>query len=142
LLQMEPSVWGWAFAGQTAFIAGITLPFDVRDARLDSPNMRTLPQTMGHSGAVRMGLGFIAFSAAAFLMSDPFPGRWAVSVAAMLPVAFGSVPRRTAYYDILLDGMITLQGGALLIDIAFRTGIMTWTAISHDLCNAETAFLR
>lgn len=142
LMHVEPSVWGLAFAGQTAFVAGITLPFDVRDAHLDPPNMFTLPQFMGNSGAVRLGLALIALSAAVFLWSDAFHGRWAVSVVAMLPVAFGSIPRRAAYYDILLDGLLTLQGASLLLCAAFGPEIMSWAAISSDLCIAETASLR
>ena len=38
-----PAGWGWAAAAQAAFVAGITVPFDVRDAAVDAEAMRTLP---------------------------------------------------------------------------------------------------
>ena len=110
-----PAGWGWAFAGQAAFVAGITVPFDVRDLGVDAPGMRTLPQLAGPSRSIRMALCMVAFSAAAFLIADPAAGRWLVSVAALLAVAVGSVPRKPGYYDGLLDGLLAAQALALLI---------------------------
>ena len=104
-----------AFLGQTAFVAGITVPFDVRDLDVDAPGMRTLPHLIGPSQAIRIALFLVAFSAAAFVSVDLAAGRYLVSAAALLVVALGSRARGTRYYDLLLDGLLAAQGMALWI---------------------------
>lgn len=111
LLGVPPSAW--AVAAQAAFVAGITLPFDVRDLGVDAPSMRTLPQVLGPSRAIRIALCLTAFSAAAFLIADPAAGRWVVSALTLLILPFGVRPRRPFYYDIVLDGLLVAQGLAL-----------------------------
>lgn len=111
LLGVPPSAW--AVAAQAAFVAGITLPFDVRDLGVDAPSMRTLPQVLGPSRAIRLALCLTAFSAAAFLIADPAAGRWVVSALTLLILPFGVRQRRPFYYDIVLDGLLVAQGLAL-----------------------------
>lgn len=112
LLGVTPSAW--AVAAQAAFVAGITLPFDVRDLGVDAPSMRTLPQVLGPSRAIRIALCLTAFSAATFLLADPAAGRWVVSALALFILPFGVRPRRPFFYDIVLDGLLVGQGLALL----------------------------
>ena len=111
LLGGPPSAW--AVAAQAAFVAGITLPFDVRDLGVDAPSMRTLPQVLGPSRAIRIALCLTAFSAAGFLIADPAAGRWVVSALTLLILPFGVRPRRPFYYEIVLDGLLVAQGLAL-----------------------------
>lgn len=100
----------WVFVGQTCFIAGLTLPFDIRDLDQDPLHLRTLPQVHGPHTAIRVALLLLALSAALYVLApQPQWGRMAVAIAAMPAVAFGVVPRKEAYYTWLLDGMIILQ---------------------------------
>jgi 4-hydroxybenzoate polyprenyltransferase len=99
-----------AFAGQTCFIAGLTLPFDIRDLAQDPPHLRTIPQVFGPHTAIRIALLLLALAAALFVLApQPQWTRMFVAVAAMPAVAVGVVPRKETYYTWVLDGLITLQ---------------------------------
>ena len=99
----------WAFVAQAAFVAGITLPFDVRDLTVDDASMRTVPHLFGASTTVRIALLCLALSAVGFLLSDDAAGRWIVSTIGLLVVAFGGKTRGSFYYDVLLDGLLGAQ---------------------------------
>ncbi len=120
--------WGWAtvvlpqagagadpdwavFAGQILFIAGLTLPFDVRDAATDPPGLRTLPQRYGAHSAIQTALVLLASAAAIFVLAPgPHWGRVAVALIAMPIVAAGVRPRQESYYTWALDGLLLLTG--------------------------------
>ena len=106
----------WAVAlGQTLFIAGLTIPFDIRDLAQDPPGLQTLPQWLGAHEALRIALILLAVSAAIFVQTPDQTGRMALSLIALPIVAFGPVPRREAYYTGLLDGLLILQGPLVAI---------------------------
>ena len=45
-LRSDELIW-WIFIARVLYIAGLTIPFDVRDLNVDDDNMRTLPMMMG-----------------------------------------------------------------------------------------------
>ncbi len=98
---------------QVLFVAGITVPFDVRDVNLDPSEFRTWPQRWGASGSTRIALFLLAISASGFVVSDLNWGRAAVAIAAMPIVAWTVRPRKEAVYSLLLDGLLILQGSAV-----------------------------
>lgn len=106
----------WAVAlGQFLFIAGLTIPFDIRDLAQDPPGLRTLPQWLGAHESLRIALILLAASAAIFVQTPDQTGRMALSLIALPIVAFGPVPRREAYYTWLLDGLLILQGPLVVL---------------------------
>lgn len=105
-------LWGVAIS-QLLFVAGITVPFDVRDIRIDPPEFRTWPQRWGASSSIRIALFLLAISASGFVVFDLNWGRAAVAIAALPIVAWTVRPRKEAVYSLLLDGLLILQGSAV-----------------------------
>ncbi|MGB1074934.1 MAG: hypothetical protein ACPGYK_02010 [Flavobacteriales bacterium] len=104
----------WAFAGQMLFIAGITIPFDVRDMNQDADALGTLPQRIGAHRAIRLALLLLAISAGIFVVAPQIEWvRMGTAVGAMPIVAWGVVPRNEAYYTFALDGMLVVQAVAI-----------------------------
>ncbi|MDE0978385.1 MAG: hypothetical protein OSA78_00175 [Flavobacteriales bacterium] len=105
-------LWGIAIS-QALFVAGITVPFDVRDVRLDPHEFQTWPQRWGASSSIRIALFLLAISASGFVVFDLNWGRAAVAILALPVVAWTIRPRKEAAYSILLDGLLILQGSAV-----------------------------
>jgi len=104
----------WAFSGQMLFIAGITVPFDVRDMNQDADALGTLPQRLGAHRAIRLALFMLAISAGIFVATPQIEWvRMGIAVGAMPIVAWGVVPRNEAYYTFALDGMLMVQALAI-----------------------------
>ena len=110
------------------FIAALSIPFDMRDAELDHPYQKTLPQVLGLLGARNAASVAVIVSGlfSLFLWMDGLYTNaqvlaLAVSQLAALAAVFRSVTvdasgvkvRREPYYSGLLDGLIVLQ--ALLV---------------------------
>lgn len=104
--------WGIAFS-QALFVAGITVPFDVRDLNLDPTGFQTLPQLWGASPSIRIALFLLASSALGFVFFDLNMGRVVVALLALPIVAWTVRPRKEAVYSLLLDGLLILQGSAV-----------------------------
>ena len=107
------NLWGVALS-QTLFVAGITVPFDVRDLDLDPPEFQTWPQRWGASRSIRIALFLLAISAAGFVLFDLNLGRAMISLLALPLVAWTVRPRKEAVYSLMLDGLFILQGSAVL----------------------------
>ena len=111
------------FLQQGAFIVALTIPFDVRDLKTDFPHQRTLPMVFGVSRSIKIAQNamILAFIFAFFNYLIGFFGfpemlvQLGVSMLGVLLVRRGTIHRSPLYYSILLDGMIILQGAALLL---------------------------
>jgi hypothetical protein len=104
--------WGIAIS-QALFVAGITVPFDVRDLNLDPTEFQTWPQLWGASPSIRIALFLLASSALGFVFFDLNMGRVVVALLALPIVAWTVRPRKEAVYSLLLDGLLILQGSAV-----------------------------
>lgn len=111
------------FLQQGAFIVALTIPFDVRDLKTDYEYQRTLPMVFGVSRSIKIAENamIFAFVFAFFNYLIGFFGfpqmlvQLGISIIGVLLVRRGKIHRRPLYYSILLDGMIILQGVALLM---------------------------
>lgn len=112
-------LWGLA-CSQILFVAGITVPFDVRDLNLDPREFQTWPQRWGAFKSIRIALLLLALSAGGFVLFDVNWGRASVAILALPLVAWTVRPRKEAVYSLLLDGLLILQGSAVL-----------WFGVSH-----------
>src|SRR5690554_4135412 len=107
---------------QGAFIVALTIPFDVRDLKSDYLYQRTLPMVFGVQSSIRFAQNAMV---AAFIFAFfnyligffAFPQMLAqlgISAIGYFLVAHGKLPRKPLYYSIALDGMILLQGIAVV----------------------------
>lgn len=109
----SPVAWGMG-ASQFLFVAGITVPFDVRDISIDPHSLQTWPQRFGSSHAIRRACLVLAVSACGFYLCDPHWIRAGVAAVTMPFVAWSVMPRREVFYSLLLDGLLIAQGVAVL----------------------------
>ena len=101
-----PETWGWLVLERALVIAALTLPFDLRDATWDSPEMRTWPQWLGPSGTRALGVGFLA---GAVVMRTAGMGHGWIACAALWPMALAvglAKPDRPAGYFVVLDACL------------------------------------
>ncbi|MDE0871836.1 MAG: hypothetical protein OSA37_07955 [Flavobacteriales bacterium] len=104
--------WG-SLTAQILFIAGITVPFDVRDLFIDPKHFQTLPQRFGSSESIRRAIIFLALSAGLFVAFDLNWGRAILAALSMPLVAWAVRPRKESIYSLWLDGLLILQGAAV-----------------------------
>ncbi|MCH2216446.1 MAG: hypothetical protein MK086_14880 [Flavobacteriales bacterium] len=108
---------------QGFFVASLTIPFDIRDLRFDSPSQQTIPQILGVKRAVNLSLVFLVIS---FLCSLLFyhygsvPMSVFAAYAASLCVSAMILQRANPsnddlYFTIFVDGMIILQAGMIIL---------------------------
>lgn len=103
---------------QGCLILALTIPFDIRDQRLDNEIQHTLPMDMGlrrsRKMAQRAMIGVFVFCFLNFLMGffafQQMLGQLGISIIGYVVVGFGWKIRDSLYYSIVLDGMIVLQG--------------------------------
>ena len=105
---------GWTVAAsvavQTAFVAGLTLPFDVRDLPIDPVALQTVPQRTGIRWTAAMALVLVALSSLGFMHLDPHLGRAGAGLAAAGGIAMTRRIQREWVYSLWLDGCLILQG--------------------------------
>ena len=107
------------------YIAGITIPFDVRDLSIDSINMKTVPQQIGEKRALQravilvVGSGVIWAGLIIMEAVNQIVG-YSLLVHAIITIPFVSpflagINRSEFYYSIILDGLISFQFVILLL---------------------------
>lgn len=96
------------------FIAGLTLPFDIRDAQDDrQQGLATLATTAG-PGTVRVVASIVLAPAGAFAGYDHAAG-WA-AIAAVCVALLASPRRPDAFYSVGLDGLVFAWAAATWAD--------------------------
>lgn len=108
------------FAAQTAFVAGITLPFDVRDVGIDSSALKTMPQVVGLRFAGLLALGLVSISGLLFFSIDPGWGRVAATGFALVGILISMRHSSEWVCSLWLDGCLILQG--VLAFLTFNAG--------------------
>ena len=97
-------------AVQTVFVAGLTLPFDVRDLPIDPIALKTVPQRTGIRSTSTLALTLVALSSLGFVFLDPHLGRACAGLAAAGGIVVAARIRREWVYSLWLDGCLILQG--------------------------------
>jgi len=101
------------------YIAGITIPFDVRDLSIDSINMKTIPQQIGEKRALQRAVILVVGSGitwAVLIMMEAVNQivGYSLLVHVIITIPFVSPllagrNRSEFYYSIILDGLISFQ---------------------------------
>ena len=107
------------------YIAGITIPFDVRDLNIDSVNMKTMPQQIGTKRSLQRAVILVGGSGvlwAGLLIMGAIPQivGYSLLIHAIISIPFVSPilagrNRSEFYYSIVLDGLISFQFVILLL---------------------------
>ena len=107
------------------YIAGITIPFDVRDLNIDSVNMKTMPQQIGTKRSLQRAVILVGGSGvlwAGLLIMGAIPQivGYSLLIHAIISIPFVSPflagrNRSEFYYSIILDGLISFQCVILLL---------------------------
>jgi hypothetical protein len=95
---------------QSTFIAGLTIPFDVRDLQIDPAAMNTVPQRIGQRRAAVIALLLILLSGCFFMAAGNALAPMIAAACAIPGVIYGSSSREEWLYSIILDGCLIVQG--------------------------------
>ncbi|MFZ9054276.1 MAG: hypothetical protein ACO2ZL_00605 [Flavobacteriales bacterium] len=117
---VDDSVRWFNLVAQTAFVAGITLPFDVRDVGIDDDALKTMPQVVGLRSSGLLALGLVVISGLLFLSIDPGWGRVTASGFALVGIALSMRNSNEWVCSLWLDGCLVLQG--VLAFLAYSAG--------------------
>ena len=101
-------IW-WVFISRVLYIAGLTIPFDVRDLNVDGDNMRTLPMMMGVVRSLWFAFGLVLVSGGVYAYLNMYNHTAHALLTAVLvcPKIYKSYWGEW-YYSLLLDGMLVL----------------------------------
>lgn len=116
----------WAIVlSRGLYIAGLTIPFDVRDLDIDRLDMKTVPQTIGVASSLYWAMTLVGASAllwfglAASHAINGYVGIalgiHAVVTMPFVSPSFAGINRHEIYHTIVLDGMLLIQLFALPI---------------------------
>ena len=95
---------------QSTFIAGLTIPFDVRDLQIDPAAMNTVPQRMGQRRSAMFALLLILLSGCFFMVAGNALAPMIAAACAIPWVIYGRSTRDEWLYSIILDGCLIVQG--------------------------------
>jgi hypothetical protein len=95
---------------QSTFIAGLTIPFDVRDLQIDPAAMNTVPQRIGQRRAAVIALLLILLSGCFFMAAGNALAPMIAAACAIPGVIYGRSTRDEWLYSIILDGCLIVQG--------------------------------
>ena len=95
---------------QSLFIAGLTIPFDVRDLNIDPTSMKTIPQRFGNKGALEVALALFALSGGVFFFLGKAEAPLIALACAVPWVIYGRSHRSEWLYSLVLDGCLIVQG--------------------------------
>ena len=95
---------------QSTFIAGLTIPFDVRDLQIDPAAMNTVPQRVGQRRAAVIALLLILLSGCFFMAAGNALAPMVAAACAIPGVIYGRSTRDEWLYSIILDGCLIVQG--------------------------------
>lgn len=108
----------WVFSERALFIFALTLPFDIRDWEIEKANgVTTIPSLIGVQFTIYLALGCLALWVGATWWLYPPVAAWLLSGVGLVTgfLVWGSQkPRPDYYFTGFLDGMMLLQGGAIL----------------------------
>jgi hypothetical protein len=98
------------FTIQSLFIFGITIPFDIRDMKVDKTKLKTIPILFGERKAKQLATGSIWLSS---LMAWHTLNSWVpfitTGIVASIVVWFADSKRNEYYYSLLVEGTMIVQ---------------------------------
>ncbi len=101
------------------YVLAVTIPFDIRDLKYDTPSQKTIPQIIGVVPSVVLASALMGVFAGMMLVLIPemrTSPMFYAAVAVQLPLIIGSNERRSdVYYAGGIDGAIFLLGLAYLL---------------------------
>jgi len=95
---------------QMLFVAGITLPFDVRDLAIDPVELRTVPQQSGVRFTTALAITLVVLSMGGFWGFDTSSARAIAGAVALVGIALVPSTREEWIFSLWLDGCLILQG--------------------------------
>ncbi len=116
--ELNPSFIALFVLQQAAFVAALTIPFDIRDLPVDWPWQKTIPQVLGVNQARNLALIFLFISAVAgfsiFLLGDIQFNLILVHLGVLLIsgaiISKANTKNDELYFSIAIDGMLIIQG--------------------------------
>lgn len=104
------SVGGSHFMAQFLFVAGLTLPFDIRDLQIDPAELQTIPQRRGADRAILISMVLMVLGCLGFGLIDTGVERVIAGLCAVLLVWSTRNQKTEWVYTLGLDGCLVLQG--------------------------------
>lgn len=105
----------WILVARILYIAGLTIPFDLRDLDLDHPSMRTLAQTLGPHSSLLLATSLVIISGILWIaVGQPWLAIHAMITALLVSPILCTKERQEAYFSLILDGMLVVQLWGLL----------------------------
>ena len=109
-VEVFPIHLAFVFISRALFIAGLTVPFDVRDLNVDTLDMKTLPMVRGVENSLWIACGLVMLAGGFWAFLEEYP----LLIHSLLTAVFVCPKvhrpyRGEWYYSILLDGMLLLQ---------------------------------
>lgn len=110
---IEP-IRAWSIVAHYCYVVAVTIPFDIRDLKYDSPSQKTIPQVLGVNNARLLAL-FLMFVFAVFMLYQMESIRWNalfyLAVLIQMILIIGMNEKRSDLYCAgLIDGSIALLG--------------------------------
>ena len=106
--------WLWISIAHYFYVLGVTIPFDIRDLKYDSPKHKTIPQTFGTIGAKRISVfALVLFYAMMILvypdfLYNPF---YHIGILVQIVLVLMMNEKRSDFYCAgLIDGAIAILG--------------------------------
>ena len=114
------------FAECFAFVVAITIPFDIRDSKMDPAHFKTLPQKIGGTRAKIVGVGWLlssSISAFGMLYIEAYTfwyalGMVLVNALAALLILKTTDEKSEMYYTGWIDGTIVLKAAIAILTLS------------------------
>ena len=109
-VEVCPIHLAFVFIARALYIAGLSVPFDVRDLNVDTLHMKTVPMIRGVENSLWIAFGLVVLSGGVWTFLEEYP----LLIPSVLTAVFVCPKVHRAYrgewyYSILLDGMLLLQ---------------------------------
>jgi 4-hydroxybenzoate polyprenyltransferase len=107
----------------TAYIFSITIPFDIRDYRIDGLQVKSMPVLFGIKGAITIAIAnLLSIVVLSVYMLNAFPDtsyKWIALILFCIPtaiiIAFSTPKRHDYYFSLLIDGLLILLWIVIII---------------------------
>ena len=99
------------FIAEFCFMIAITIPFDVRDIKLDDSSKKTIPQIIGIKKSIRISI--LLLIASQIIWQQLLPsfnlGIWLTTLISVLILFYANTKRNELYFSAIIDGLLLLQ---------------------------------
>ena len=98
------------FVIQSLFLLGITIPFDVRDLKIDKPGLKTIPLILGERKAIQLAVALLFLSGLLAWYFLPNGITFLISsLVASIAVWFATSSRNEYFFSLAIEGMMIVQ---------------------------------